>query len=1024
MKRRRKGSTPRKHADVAAIAARTFNSAETPKQQDFLGADADDGVTVTLCKRHVALFLGILAVYVRSVRPSVPGGDSGELLAEACGLGTAHPPGYPLFTLLHHAVYRAAPLLRRFTPSPPAAAKHCPIVTSGAVVWGANLTRAPPLVLAFPHSHICRFAPSPPAAAEHCPIVTSGAVAWGANLLACAFGAGAAAALALAVEVWTAGTRAHCPGAAAAAAVLFALSPLTWEYSVGTEVFALNNLLLALLLLASARLHRAPSARAAARGALLCGLALSNQHAALLTAVPLALCAAHALRHARLLSAPLLARLAGACALGLTPWGDLRTLHGFLRHVLREEYGTFRLGATLPDAEGAAERIRAYLTDACRQLTPAALPLAALAFAWALSSHEEEEGRHVAERGSRCCTADGSGGGACAAAPAAAAAAAPSSTAESSTDAAQPLRATAAAADGGAGAQRHGARAAAPPPLPPWRAAWAAARAAPAGARDAGAALALAWLTYVVVWHCVLSNLSLAAPMPRGVHARFWLQPNLLLAALAGGGAGVAAGVAGGAWRRCGGGGGGAALLPRGAGLAAAAALSVAVAWRRWPAADRSDAWAVHQRGAALLAALPRGALLLAHQDLDLNAARYLRACESARADVAQVSLQMAPYPWFAATQRASLRARGVEVPLPFAALVSSMALPECLYYHHGPRQRTCPAQARCHRMPTGPDRYVCACASALCVRQANLPTRPDSIFLDMQAMEDTEIGTAGLYQGAYALLPWGPLFRVTRVPPPQQQQRAASAATAAAALSTEPRHGGVLAALQTLRQCSAPLPPHAKYAPGTWEFGAASFYWDAHNQVLIFVALRVSMLRVQAALFLLSYAIEAAHVLGARGAEGFGPYVTALRQADALLSETDPAVGASHALNTGEFALVKNSALALMKLQSALAVALQLGDQLKLPPGVPHVTPAEEAAARARCVALLSRYLLMEETAADAQTPVFIEAFNRLKQALHCPCSVSTGHQCSTLSGQSAPDQTPVRQHITGSTSTSTKES
>ena len=35
----------------------------------------------------------------------VTGGDSGELLAEACQLGVAHPPGYPLFIILmHHAM--------------------------------------------------------------------------------------------------------------------------------------------------------------------------------------------------------------------------------------------------------------------------------------------------------------------------------------------------------------------------------------------------------------------------------------------------------------------------------------------------------------------------------------------------------------------------------------------------------------------------------------------------------------------------------------------------------------------------------------------------------------------------------------------------------------------------------------------------------------------------------------------------------------------------------------------------------
>ena len=36
--------------------------------------------------------------------PSIPGGDSGELVAESCELGTAHPPGYPLYTILVHII--------------------------------------------------------------------------------------------------------------------------------------------------------------------------------------------------------------------------------------------------------------------------------------------------------------------------------------------------------------------------------------------------------------------------------------------------------------------------------------------------------------------------------------------------------------------------------------------------------------------------------------------------------------------------------------------------------------------------------------------------------------------------------------------------------------------------------------------------------------------------------------------------------------------------------------------------------
>ena len=51
---------------------------------------------------YLAVFAAALAVYARTLMPSVPGGDSGELVAEACELGTAHPPGYPLYTLVVH----------------------------------------------------------------------------------------------------------------------------------------------------------------------------------------------------------------------------------------------------------------------------------------------------------------------------------------------------------------------------------------------------------------------------------------------------------------------------------------------------------------------------------------------------------------------------------------------------------------------------------------------------------------------------------------------------------------------------------------------------------------------------------------------------------------------------------------------------------------------------------------------------------------------------------------------------------
>ena len=51
----------------------------------------------------LAIFLGSLVLYIYTLAPSVPPqGDAGELITVAYTLGIAHPPGYPLFTLLAH----------------------------------------------------------------------------------------------------------------------------------------------------------------------------------------------------------------------------------------------------------------------------------------------------------------------------------------------------------------------------------------------------------------------------------------------------------------------------------------------------------------------------------------------------------------------------------------------------------------------------------------------------------------------------------------------------------------------------------------------------------------------------------------------------------------------------------------------------------------------------------------------------------------------------------------------------------
>ena len=54
------------------------------------------GLLHTLC---VVAVVGV--TFHATLFDTIPGGDSGELVAEACALGTPHPPGYETHTQRH-----------------------------------------------------------------------------------------------------------------------------------------------------------------------------------------------------------------------------------------------------------------------------------------------------------------------------------------------------------------------------------------------------------------------------------------------------------------------------------------------------------------------------------------------------------------------------------------------------------------------------------------------------------------------------------------------------------------------------------------------------------------------------------------------------------------------------------------------------------------------------------------------------------------------------------------------------------
>ncbi|KAJ0398482.1 hypothetical protein P43SY_006640 [Pythium insidiosum] len=270
-------------SNKAARAARAHGEDDDARKVDL--RDTHKTGQRGLSVDSIALFAAIMAVYVRTLYPTVAGGDSGELVAESCHLGISHPPGYPLYNMIVHVLTNYSPLL-----------------AFRSKAWHANLFSA-----------------------------------------------------------------------------------------VGAEVFALNNAFTAALLYVLLRYSRERTWELARRGAWLSGLALCNQHTIVLFELPIVLWVLSTRRpHWRRELLPLsLAFLAGLSPYLYMPlaafwrpqpgsWGDVTSLSGFIHHLRRADYGTFRLYSTDAKTEGLVTRLELYAQDLSQREVPLrlAFPLA------------------------------------------------------------------------------------------------------------------------------------------------------------------------------------------------------------------------------------------------------------------------------------------------------------------------------------------------------------------------------------------------------------------------------------------------------------------------------------------------------------------------------------------------------------------------------------------------------------------------------------------------------------------------
>ncbi|CAK4672536.1 hypothetical protein LEN26_007105 [Aphanomyces euteiches] len=459
-------------------------------------------------------------LYAATAFPSVAGGDSGELIAEACKAngGVAHPPGYPLYLILLNAALKL------------------------------NLDMTPAYV---------------------------------ANLQNALYGAVAASCISHFVYLYTNKTYAF---AAIAAGLMFAFSPLTWEYAAGAEVFALNNMLLAILFVLCAVFKRSSSIVVAGLGALVCGLAFSNQHTAILFEIPMIVWVLwhgrHVIRWYHVFCFGVL------FVTGLTPylhlmkvsetpskgsWGNASSWMGLLRHLVREEYGTFKLSPIKSTnlTETPLERGLLYIQDAREQFIGVGFILALMGL-WRADNTEASE-------------------------------------------ATEPTTTESLPAVGTSPEQR-----------------------------SYDDLLLLTLLHYLVCFNS-LANLPLYIPLTRAIHSRFWMQPNMVIAILLGIGlARIHANITKGtpSWLPN--------ATSSAAILFSSLALVGSQIWTHYPISNHSKSGVViSSYGQAILDTLPPNSVLLSYTDINWNSVRYLQECEKKRPDVTHLNFQLMPYSWF-----------------------------------------------------------------------------------------------------------------------------------------------------------------------------------------------------------------------------------------------------------------------------------------------------------------------------------------------------------------------------------------
>ncbi|XP_077774729.1 protein O-mannosyl-transferase TMEM260 isoform X2 [Podarcis muralis] len=277
-----------------------------------------------------AVGAGVAALYVAALPLSVPGGDSGELITAAYELGVAHPPGYPLFTLLAKLAIELLPF--------------------GSVAFRVNLL---------------------------CAVLGAAAAPFFFYTVARLSGKHAAGIFAVGMFSFSRLTWQW-----SITAEVFSLNSL------------FVGLLMALCVRFREAATAKERSKICKAGAFCCGLSLCNQHTIVVYVICVALWVFSCLLRERELTPGHMLKLTFCFLAGCLPylylpassylnkarwtWGDQTTLKGFTTHLLREEYGTFNL-AKLENGSSMAAILLFQVSDMRTELSAITQALAIIA---------------------------------------------------------------------------------------------------------------------------------------------------------------------------------------------------------------------------------------------------------------------------------------------------------------------------------------------------------------------------------------------------------------------------------------------------------------------------------------------------------------------------------------------------------------------------------------------------------------------------------------------------------------------